>query len=263
MKILSEILPKLNEIAPLSLAESWDNVGLLAGDPQLPVQRLMTCLTLTPQVLQEAILERINLIVVHHPIPFKPVDRITTQTTTGKILWGAIQHSIAIYSPHTAWDNAPSGINRQLAGILQLGNLRPLVPSPKPDLASRELGTGIVGEYDSPIPIERLWERLAQRVPEIQPRSTESEGKAVSRVGIVCGSGASMLQLAIKHRCDAFVTGEATYHQVLEAQASGIAMLLMGHFASERFAMQKLASMLGESLADVECISSESESSRF
>lgn len=263
MRLLSEILPQLNQIAPLSLAESWDNVGLLAGDLHVPVQRLMTCLTLTPEVLHEAVLKKVGLIVAHHPIPFKPIDRITTQTTTGRILWTAIQHSIAIYSPHTAWDNAPSGINRQLAGILQLGNLRPLLVSPKPELASRELGSGIVGDFANPIPIDSLWERLAKCIPEIQPRCTESGRRSVSRVGIVCGSGASMLHLAVKHQCDAFVTGEATYHQVLEAQASGVAMLLMGHFASERFAMRKLASMLEESLADVECISSESETSQF
>ena len=104
-----EILPHLNEIAPLELAESWDNVGLLAGDPAMRIKTLMTCLSLTSSVLEEAIRRGVKLIVVHHPIPFKPIDRITTQTTTGKILWDAIGHGIAIYSAHTAWDNAPTG----------------------------------------------------------------------------------------------------------------------------------------------------------
>ncbi|MFM7929288.1 MAG: Nif3-like dinuclear metal center hexameric protein, partial [Pirellula sp.] len=147
MKLLSELLATLEQVAPLALAESWDNVGLLAGDPAMQVDRLLTCLTLTEVVLQEAIDRKVNLIVTHHPIPFKPLDRITTNTTTGRVLWRAIGHSIAIYSPHTAWDNAPEGINRQLAKILRLGNLRCMQPSAKPDLAlaARELGTGIVG----------------------------------------------------------------------------------------------------------------------
>jgi dinuclear metal center YbgI/SA1388 family protein len=213
--------------------------------------------------LQEAIDTKANLIVSHHPIPFKPIDRITTKTTTGKVLWKAIQHSIAIYSPHTAWDNAPEGINRQLAKILRLGNLRCLQPSPKPDLAARELGTGIVGELNKPTKLSAVWSLLKDAVPEIQARSTAQGDPEVSRLGIVCGSGASLLHLAQKNHCDAFLTGEATYHQVLEAQATGVSMLLMGHFASERFAMKTLARLLQEHLPEVQCLSSQSEHSEF
>jgi len=258
-----EILPHLNEIAPLELAESWDNVGLLAGDPEIRVKTLMTCLSLTDSVLGEAIQRGVKLIVVHHPIPFKPIDRITTQTTTGRILWDAIGHGIAIYSPHTAWDNAPNGINRQLAQILQLGNLRPLQISSKPEFARSELGSGIVGDFASPTKLSDLWARLESAIPEIRPKCTDPEDSHVVRVGIVCGSGASLMPLALKHQCEAFVTGEATYHQSLEAQAQGVSMLLMGHFASERFAMHKLASMLQERLPSVECFASQTEESNF
>ena len=263
MKLLSELLATLDQIAPLALAESWDNVGLLAGDPAMHVDRLLTCLTLTEGVLQEAIDRKVNLIVTHHPIPFKPVDRITTNTTTGRVLWRAIGHSIAIYSPHTAWDNAPEGINRQLAKILRLGNLRCMQPSAKPELAAKELGTGIVGDFAKPARMSEIWRLLQDDVPEIQARSTTAGDLEVSKVGIVCGSGASLLHLAQKHHCDAFLTGEATYHQVLEAQATGVSILLMGHFASERFAMKSLARLLQERLPDVECLVSESEYSEF
>jgi len=263
MKLLSELLATLDQIAPLALAESWDNVGLLAGDLAMQVDRLMTCLTLTEGVLQEAIDRKVNLIVTHHPIPFKPVDRITTTSTTGKVLWKAIGHSIAIYAPHTAWDNAPEGINRQLAKILRLGDLRYMQLSAKPELAARELGTGIVGDFAKPVRMSEIWRLLQDAVPEIQARSTATEDLEVSRVGIVCGSGASLLHLAQKNRCDAFLTGEATYHQVLEAQATGVSMLLMGHFASESFAMKSLARLLQARLSDVECLASESEYSDF
>ena len=82
-------------------------------------------------------------------------------------------------------------------------------------------------------------------------------------MGIVCGAVASPLHLAQKNRCDAFLTGEATYHQALEAQATGVPMLLMGHFASERFAMKSLARLLQDRLTDVRCLASESEYSDF
>ncbi|MCY3004690.1 MAG: Nif3-like dinuclear metal center hexameric protein [Planctomycetota bacterium] len=260
---VQEVLLHLNQIAPLGLAESWDNVGLLAGDPAMRVKTLMTCLSLTDSVLEEAIRHGVNLIVVHHPVPFKPIDRITTQTTTGKLLWDAIRHCIAIYSPHTAWDNAPKGINRQLAQILQLGNLRPLQVSPKPEFAQSELGSGIVGEFATATKLSDLWARLESAIPGIRPRCTDPQDSHVGRVGIVCGSGASLMPLVLKHQCEAFVTGEATYHQSLEAQAQGVSMLLMGHFASERFAMHKLASMLQASLPNVRCFASQTEQSDF
>ncbi|MFM7929861.1 MAG: Nif3-like dinuclear metal center hexameric protein, partial [Pirellula sp.] len=92
----------------------------------------------------------------------------------------------------------------------------------KPDLAlaARELGTGIVGDFAKPARMSEIWSLLQDAVPELQARSTADGDVEVSRVGIVCGSGASLLHLAQKNRCDAFLTGEATYHQALEAQAT-------------------------------------------
>lgn len=263
MTALKDIERQLNQIAPLALAENWDNVGLLAGDSQMKIQRLMTCLTLTDSVLEEAISKGVGLIVTHHPIPFKPINRITSSSNTGRVLWKAIRNSIAIYSPHTAWDNAHQGINRQLAHALQLGSIRCMQPAANAELAAKELGTGIVGNFAAPVRISELWKRLQANIIEIQPRCSQSDDPLATRVGIVCGAGGSMLHLATKHQCDVFVTGEATYHQVLEAQASGITLMLMGHFASERFAMRKLASLISAALPSVECLASETETSEF
>ncbi|MFG0261220.1 MAG: Nif3-like dinuclear metal center hexameric protein, partial [Novipirellula sp. JB048] len=77
---VDQVCQTLAELAPLRLAESWDNVGLLVGDRQATVARLMTCLTITPAVVQEAIEEGVDLVVAHHPLPFKPLARLTTDT---------------------------------------------------------------------------------------------------------------------------------------------------------------------------------------
>ncbi len=125
---LSEILSALDRLAPLELAESWDNVGLLLGDRQAEVTRALTCLTLTPDVAEEAIQSGTTLIVTHHPILFKPVQRLTADTTEGRMLGRLMQAGIAVYSPHTAWDNASRGINQQLAERLGLRDIVPLRP---------------------------------------------------------------------------------------------------------------------------------------
>jgi dinuclear metal center YbgI/SA1388 family protein len=248
----------------------------------------MTCLTLSDGVLEEAIDRKIGLVVSHHPIPFRPLTRITTEDPTGRILWRAMQHSIAIYSPHTAWDNAHEGINRQLAGLLHLGNLRPLVPLNRAansqnansqngnsqtgkvkqgtsldDPMERELGCGVIGEFAKPVRIDDLVERLGVSIRGMSVRCTDSGERLVNRIGIVCGSGGSMLSKAAGERCDLFLTGEATYHQCLEAEARGVAMLMIGHFASEAFSMRKLAELLARVFPQLDVGASESESSVF
>lgn len=275
---LSELIDALQRIAPLGIAESWDNVGLLVGDPASSIGKVMTCLTLNDGVLAEAIDRKIGLVVSHHPIPFRPLTRITTEDPTGRILWRAMQHSIAIYSPHTAWDNAHEGINRQLAGLLQLGNLRPLVPLMRTENSQRgkvnqgtsldapmerELGCGVIGEFAKPVRIDDLVERLGAGIRGMSVRCTDRGERLVTRIGIVCGSGGSMLGKAAGERCDLFLTGEATYHQCLEADARGVAMLMIGHFASEAFSMRKLAELLAHAFPQIEVGVSESESSTF
>jgi len=280
---LKELIDALQRIAPLGIAESWDNVGLLVGDPASSIAKVMTCLTLSDSVLEEAIDRKIGLVVSHHPIPFRPLTRITTEDPTGRILWRAMQHSIAIYSPHTAWDNAHDGINRQLAGLLHLGNLRPLVPLNRAansqngnsqtgkvkqgtsldDPMERELGCGVIGEFAKPVRIDDLVERLGVSIRGMSVRCTDSGERLVNRIGIVCGSGGSMLSKAAGERCDLFLTGEATYHQCLEAEARGVAMLMIGHFASEAFSMRKLAELLARAFPQLDVGASESESSVF
>lgn len=260
---LNVVVKALKQIAPLELAESWDNVGLLVGDPNASISRVLTCLTLTEEVLQEAISLQAELVVPHHPIPFRPISRITTDDPTGKILYRAMQHSIAIYSPHTAWDNAPQGINRQLAELLYLGNLRPMTLASHPELAKRELGSGILGDFANPTSIESLVERLGAKIQGMTVRHTDNKSKLIQRVGIVCGSGGSLLAKAAQCGCDLFLTGEATYHQCLEAEARGITMLMIGHFASEAFAMKRLATLIAETAKDIESTTSQSEYSSF
>src|ERR1700748_2813281 len=104
MLTVSAIAALLEDFAPQRLAAEWDNVGLLVGDARHSVQRVMTCLTVTPQSVEEAINEKAELIVSHHPFPFHELKRVTTDTTDGRMLLDLIRSGIAVYSPHTAFD---------------------------------------------------------------------------------------------------------------------------------------------------------------
>ena len=129
--IVDDIARFLDQFAPADLAESWDNVGLLAGDRGAPVSKVMTCLTITPASAEEAISARAELIVTHHPLPFRPLRRLTTDTPEGRLLCDLLAARIAIYSPHTAFDSTTGGINERLAKGLGLVDLEPLVVLPE------------------------------------------------------------------------------------------------------------------------------------
>ncbi|ADV63409.1 protein of unknown function DUF34 [Isosphaera pallida ATCC 43644] len=154
----------LERFAPLSLAEDWDNVGLLMGDPDAPVTRVMTCLTVTPQTAAEAIADQIDLIVSHHPILFRGIKRLRADRGDTGFLWTLARAGVAVYSPHTAFDNCPGGINDELAQRLGLNDVRPLRPpaateqfklvvfTPESDLepvrrAAAQAGAGVIGDY--------------------------------------------------------------------------------------------------------------------
>ncbi|MCC6492242.1 MAG: Nif3-like dinuclear metal center hexameric protein [Pirellulales bacterium] len=244
MPTVGDVAQVLEQLAPLALAEDWDNVGLLVGDAAWPAERVMTCLTVTADTVAEALAEGANLIVSHHPLPFRPVKTITAETTVGRLLLQLVKHSIAVYSPHTAFDSASAGINQHLAiglGLQEILALTPLASDP-------EEGAGRHGLVGEPLTRRELAERTKQFLNIGAVRIVGADDQSVSRVAIACGSGGSFLDAAAKAGCDVLVTGEASFHTCLEAESLGMGLILAGHFASERFALLSLADYLTDQL---------------
>src|SRR5215213_1394720 len=165
MPTISAVCSFLERLAPSALAADWDNVGLLLGDGAAEVGRLLTCLTVTPAVVAEAVAEKADLIVSHHPILFRGAKRVSTASPDGRLLWPLARAGVAVYSPHTAFDNTAGGINDALARRLGLTNVAPLrrrdgerrckvvvfVPDadlPKVSDAMFAAGAGIIGQYE-------------------------------------------------------------------------------------------------------------------
>jgi len=247
MATVDSICQMLARIAPLRLAESWDNVGLLVGDRARSIERVMTCLTISPNVVDEAIDGNVDLIVVHHPLPFKSLQRITTDTIAGSMLLRLISSNIAIYSAHTAFDSATDGINQMWADRLGLQSVKPRL------ITDEESGDG-AGRYgrlaepttrlSDPTTLGQLVNQAAATVGATSPRQVGDSNSPVTKVALACGSGGSFLAAAKRTGCDAMITGEATFHTCLEAESMGIGLGLLGHYWSERFAMEQLAEKL-------------------
>ncbi|MGN6545384.1 MAG: Nif3-like dinuclear metal center hexameric protein [Aureliella sp.] len=241
-RTVADIVQMMEQIAPSALGEAWDNTGLLLGDMAGPASRIMTCLTLTPESVAEAIEGRADLVISHHPLPFKPLAKITTDTLPGRLVWQLAIHRIAVYSPHTAWDSAMDGINAQLARKLSLSDIEVLIPNPQ-----HELGAGRCGRLAKPAELAGIASKLSQAILHCRPRAVATS-RAINRVALACGSGGSFLSAAARLDCQLLITGEATFHTCLEAQALGVGLLMIGHFASEKFAMDQLAARLASAL---------------
>jgi len=245
---LSRVCQFLESFAPPHLAEEWDNVGLLVGDSQAKVERVMTCLTLTTGTVAEAVRERANLVVTHHPLPFKPLNRITTETTPGKLLLELIRGGVAVYSPHTAFDSAAEGINQHLAVKLGLAEIQPLVASQRQESG---LGSGRRGTLAASIALADFAAHIKAILSTPHVQVVGDLDRKVERVAVGCGSAGSLLEAARVAGCDVFVTGETNLHTCYEAEATGIALILAGHYATERFHLDYLADVLQRQFSDL------------
>jgi dinuclear metal center YbgI/SA1388 family protein len=127
MKI-KEILPILEEMAPLAYAEDFDNVGLLVGNKEQIVTGILVCHDALEVVLDEAIAKQCNLVVCFHPIVFTGLKKITGSNYVERVVMKAIQHQIAIYAVHTALDNHHEGVNRIFCSALGLEKCNILIP---------------------------------------------------------------------------------------------------------------------------------------
>ena len=258
MTQVSDLCQFLDSFAPHSLAEEWDNVGLLVGDKATRVLRVMTCLTITPESCAEAVSKRADLIVTHHPLPFKPLRRLTAESTPERLLLDLIRAGIAVHSPHTAFDSAATGINQQFAAGIGLVSIQPLVPSAE-RVPGMPLGSGRCGSFTSNVTVTEIASRLKAFLKVSGLHIVGNDSASIKTAAVACGSGGSFLEHVIQQDIQLLVTGEASFHTCLEAQASGVTLLLPGHFASERFAVERLAEVLGKHFPQLTVWASESE----
>lgn len=259
MPSLAQVTAELERIAPLRLAAEWDVVGLLVAPRHDVVGRVLTCLSLTPDVAAEAVRERVELVVTHHPLPFRPVGRITPDTGTGRVLLDLVHGGCGVWSSHTAWDSAAGGINDQLAALIQLNHVSPIEPDAEVPLAGFGR-TGTAGDGETVADVGR---RIATALDVTVVEIVGDPARPAGRVGIVCGSGGGSIAAVRRGGCQTLLTGELKLHEALEAEAAGLAVVAVGHHASEHFAMRALAERLAMAIPGLTCQASRADRDPF
>jgi dinuclear metal center YbgI/SA1388 family protein len=253
--ILRELLTSLDAIAPLRFAESWDNVGLLTGDPSASITRALLAIDLTHAVADEALARGCELVVAYHPALFDPIKRVRHDS----VLHKAIRGGLAIYSPHTALDVANGGTNDVLADAVGMAERAPLRITSLADGA----GIGRVGDLAAKTPRAEVIDRVKRALGIGAVLVAGPLDGEVTRAAVCAGAGRSLLDDAIAKKADLFLTGELPHHDALKAAAAGMTVVCALHSNSERATLDRLKARLAEAAPDVAFAISEADRDPF
>ena len=240
MTELNAIYEYIREKAPLDLAESWDNPGLLVNSGR-PVSRVLTCLDITDDTAREAREKGCELIVSHHPVIFTPLKALDTHQVPCILL----RDGISAICMHTNLDAAEGGVNDTLAALMGLRDAEPFAE-----------GMGRVGTVD-----EISAADLAKKAAEVLHARIKwaDGGKPIRRLAMISGGGGSMLQDAIDVGADALLTGEANHHAAHDARHAGVSLVVAGHYSTEFPVAAVLADWLRERFPELEVFVSEQD----
>ena len=246
MKV-SDVIAVIEKAAPLRLQEEFDNSGLQVGFPDAQVSKVLVCLDVTEEVVFEATAIGCNMIVSHHPLLYHPLRQVSGASYQQRCVVDALANGIAIYSAHTSLDNAPGGVNYRLASMLGLEDLSWL--QPRPDGAG---GSGVVGMLPEAIADDEFL-RLLKSIFAVEClHHTAPCGKPIRKVALCGGSGAFLMQDAIRMKADAFITGELHYHDYFESD--GMLLAALGHYQSEISTVDLLHDIIAASLPELEIV---------
>ncbi len=245
MKVqIKHILACLDQLAPFSLAESWDNVGLLAGDPEARVTSILLGLDPGLQLLDEAIALGANTLITHHPCIFHPLTSIITNSPGGIFLEKALTHKINIISCHTNLDNAAEGTNDALALALGLTALAPLRPGTMEE--TKATGMGRIGIFDPPLSAPALMDRLfhALQLETIQIAGTIPE--QIKTMALCGGSGSELAETARARGADIYLSAEIKHSTARWAEECGFCIIDGTHYGTEQPVMPFLQGRIQE-----------------
>lgn len=254
---LSDIIRILDNLAPPFLAEDWDNCGLQLGDSTWPVTKIWVALDPTLQVVETACAQKVDLLITHHPLIFKPLKSIEFQTPLGAVLYMATRHNLAIFAVHTNLDSTAGGLNDILARRLGLKDLKPLVPLVaggeinqfKDDidpLIPRECkpGIGRVGHLGKTMDLKSLARAIKKKMGLKIIKFAGDPHLSIKKAAVCTGSGSSLLGDFFASGAQVYISGDMRYHDARDVEAANLGIIDIGHFSSECFIAEDLAARL-------------------
>lgn len=246
-----DISKEIERFAPKFLKEDYDNVGLMIGDAQKEVKKVLLSLDCTNKVINEAIQLNCDLIINHHPLLFKKPSSIVKGDLVGEKIITLIKEDIALYSCHTNLDSAKNGINETIVNILGFNSTKIIEPNELRDY--RDGGIGRIVELEKETPISEIIGIVKEKLNVKNMRIVRGSEK-VRVLAIINGSGQDFFYKAKSLGADCIITGDTTYHFASDFKEMGISILDPGHFSTEYIVFLKTLEFLKEKFRDVEFI---------
>ncbi len=246
---LADVVDAVHRRYDPATAEPWDAVGLVCGDPEQPVRRVLLAVDPVAATVEEALATGSDLLVTHHALMLHPVSSVAATTPAGRIVHRLIRGGCALLAAHTNADRAADGVSDALAGALGLGGVRALVPAD----ASGVTGIGRVGELAEVLPLLDFAAAVRNALPATAGgiRIAGDPERPVRRIAVLGGSGADFLDAARLAGADVVVTSDLKHHNASDHLAiGGPALIDVAHFASEWPWLERAATLLRGDLAD-------------
>jgi len=251
--ILKEIIDIIENWAPIENAESFDNVGLLVGDPSINVNKALITIDTLENVIDEAIENKCDLIISFHPIIFIGLKNLTEKTYIERVVRKAIKNDINIYSIHTNLDNHPKGVNYQISQQLSLLNTKILIPK-----EHSKTGMGMVGELETGLNELDFLKYVKEKMNTNAIKHSSFTNKKIKKIAVLGGSGSFAIEEAINRNVDCFITADLKYHDYFKAE-NKILLVDIGHYESEQYTKHLILNLLTKKIPKFACIISKSK----
>ncbi|MDR1000784.1 MAG: Nif3-like dinuclear metal center hexameric protein [Clostridiales bacterium] len=241
------VIDQMRSLAPENSAVPSDNVGLLVGETEANVTKILVALDCTQDVVREAVEYGADMIVTHHPLIYAPINRVNSDTAAGQMIIQLIRAGISVYAAHTNLDRACGGVNDCLMEKIGFAQNLQL-------LQEGDLDYGLVryGRLGKPMTLINLAKHVKTVLKLSGVRYAGDAETMIHSAGICCGGGSDMkfFEAAKEKGCEVFITGDIGYHDFVGAKQLGICLIDATHFASEWPVVTKLASYLRDRAAE-------------
>lgn len=246
----SEIMNILEELSPVMFAESWDNVGLLVGREDKTVHKVMVALDATDDVVEQAVLQGVDLLLTHHPLLFSSIKRITEADFIGRRLLKLIRNDICYYAMHTNFD--VMGMADAAADAMELHHCEVLDITYEDDIAKE--GIGRIGTLHQKMSLEEAAD-LCKKAFDIDNVRVYGDPKtAIEMAAIVPGSGKDYIDAALAKGADVLITGDIGHHNGLDAMEQGLAIIDAGHYGVEKLFVPYMADFFADQMPELSVI---------
>lgn len=242
-----EIIEKLNDFCPPRLAYPWDNVGLLCGDSEKEIKKILVTLDTNVNVVREAVKVGADMIVSHHPILLGGIKRIDYASAEGQVIKLLIENDIVLFAAHTNMDTAEGGINDKLAEMLCLTDVKILDRHTDDPTA----GLGRYGKLQKSVKFKKFAEKCKTILKTPFLRISGDFEREITTVAVASGSCSEIIPLAYEKGADVIITGDMKYHNTIDMTQMGICIIDAGHYPTEICVMDIFADILKDCGAQI------------